>query len=175
MLSVVAEAGPGVEDEALGAVFAVLAEFVVFEDAEGFVDAAGATDVFGVEDVAHIFGVESVEVADDGIELCLEDGAAVGVEDEGLLFSELREFQLLFVCQFVKQFLGPAIKVVVEVCEFSHSTGYFPLEVHGDLVERNNRELLDEEGAHVGSSNLLPYHIIERQRRCCCQHLPRQG
>ena len=77
---------PGVEDEAFGAVFAVLAEFVVFEDAEGFVDAAGATDVFGVEDVAHIFGVESVEVADDGIELCLEDGAAVGVEDEGLLF-----------------------------------------------------------------------------------------
>ena len=76
MLSVVAEAVPGVEDEAFGAVFAELAEFVVFEDAEGLVDAAGAADVFGVEDVAHVFGVESVEVTDDGVEFCLEDGTA---------------------------------------------------------------------------------------------------
>ena len=60
MLSVVAEAVPGVEDEAFGAVFAELAEFVVFEDAEGFVDAAGATDVFGVEDVAQFFGIQPI-------------------------------------------------------------------------------------------------------------------
>ena len=48
---------PGFEDEALGAVFSVLAQFVVFEHTEGFVDAAFATDVFWVEDVAEVFCV----------------------------------------------------------------------------------------------------------------------
>jgi len=36
---------PGFEDEALGAVFIVLAQLVVFQHTEGFVDAAIAADL----------------------------------------------------------------------------------------------------------------------------------
>ena len=90
LLSVISETVPCVHHEALGPVLAILTDFVVLEDTEGLVDTAGTADVFGIEDVAHIFGIEPVEVADDGIEFRLKDGTADGVEDEGLLFSELR-------------------------------------------------------------------------------------
>ena len=159
---VIAKAVPGIHHEALGAVFSVLTDFVVFEDAESFIDATWATDVFGVKDVAHIFGIKSVEMTDDGVEFCLEDGATFGVEREGLLGAELRQFLLLGGIQFVKEFLSPAVEVVVEVCELCNTSGNLPLEVLGDSVERNNRKLFDETDACMAPSNLLPGNIVER-------------
>ena len=102
---------PGFEDEAAGAVFAVLAEFFVFEDAEGFAGEvagggaggiagrvervgdffAGVEDVFqfaggevgGVEDVAELLAGEAVEAGIVGIQLGAQDGAAVFIPAEG--------------------------------------------------------------------------------------------
>ena len=79
LLNVKSKFVPGFEDEALGAVFSVLAQFVVFEYTEGFVDAAFATDVFGVEDVAEIFCVEAIKMGKDGVKLGLKDGSALWI------------------------------------------------------------------------------------------------
>ena len=70
---------PCFEDEALGAVFTVLAYLVVFEHTEGLVDASFAADVFWVEDVAEIFCVGAIEVGEDGVKLGLKDGSALWI------------------------------------------------------------------------------------------------
>lgn len=74
---------PRVEDEALGAVVAVVFDVVVFEDAEGFGGVVGAVGVGGVEDVAEFVAGESVEAGETGVEFCAELGAAVGIERVG--------------------------------------------------------------------------------------------
>ena len=48
LLNIIPKSVPCFEDEALGAVFSVLAQLVVFEHTEGFVDAAFSADVFRV-------------------------------------------------------------------------------------------------------------------------------
>ena len=89
---------PCVEDEALGAVFSVLAQLVVFKHTEGFVDAAFSADVFWVEDVAEVFCVEAIEVGEDGIKLGLKDGSALRIITPRLLCSQLWQLcSLLFV------------------------------------------------------------------------------
>jgi len=67
----------------LGAVFAVLFDFVVFEDAEGFAGEVGAVDVGGVEDVAEFVAGEAVEVGVVGVEFGAEVGTTVWVPGEG--------------------------------------------------------------------------------------------
>jgi hypothetical protein len=52
---------PRFEDEALGAVVAVVFDVVIFEDAEGFGGVVGAVGVGGVEDVAEFVAGEAVE------------------------------------------------------------------------------------------------------------------
>ncbi len=67
----------------MGAVFAELFDFVVFEDAEGFAGEVGAVDVAGVEDVAEFVAGEAVEVGVVGVEFGAEVGAAFWIPDEG--------------------------------------------------------------------------------------------
>ena len=44
-----------------------MTDFVVFEDAESLVDTTRTADIFRVKDVAHILGIEPIEVVDDSI------------------------------------------------------------------------------------------------------------
>jgi hypothetical protein len=74
---------PGGEDEACGAVFAVLAEFLPFQDAEGLGGEAGAVDVGGVEDVAELVAGEALEAGVGGVDLGAQMGAALLVPGEG--------------------------------------------------------------------------------------------
>ncbi len=67
----------------MGAVFAELFDFVVFEDAEGFAGEVGAVDVAGVEDVAEFVAGEAVEVGVVGVEFGAEVGTTVWVPGEG--------------------------------------------------------------------------------------------
>lgn len=52
---------PRLQHQPAGAVFAELAGFVVFEDAEGFGGVVVAVDVGGVENVAHLVAGQAVE------------------------------------------------------------------------------------------------------------------
>jgi len=58
---------PGLQDKALGAVFAVEAVFLFFEEAEGFAGEVVAVDVLGVEDVAEFLLGEAVEFGVVGV------------------------------------------------------------------------------------------------------------
>ncbi len=67
----------------MGAVFAVLAGFVVLEDAEGFGGVVGAHDVGGVEDVAEFVAGQAVEAGVVRVEFGAQLRAALGVPGEG--------------------------------------------------------------------------------------------
>ncbi len=95
---------PRLQHQALGAVLAELAEFVVYEHAEGFAAVIGAHQVGGIEDVAQYISSETVEVGVVGVEFGSEQGAALGIEDEGWAV--------------VAEILGPGLEVMAGVGEF---------------------------------------------------------
>lgn len=74
---------PGFEDEAAGAVFAVLADFLFLQDAEGFGGVIGALHVGGVEDVAQLVAGQAVGAGVEGVEIGAQLSAAVLVPGEG--------------------------------------------------------------------------------------------
>ncbi len=74
---------PSGEDEAAGAVFAVLADFLFLEDAEGFRGVVGALYVGGVQDVAQLVAGQAVGAGVESVELGAEERAAVLVPREG--------------------------------------------------------------------------------------------
>ena len=82
-LAVRLHAVPGGEDEAAGAVFAVLADFLFLEDAEGFRGVVGALHVGGIEDVAQLVAGQAVGAGVEGVELGAQVRAAVLVPGEG--------------------------------------------------------------------------------------------
>ena len=67
----------------MGAVFAVLANFLFLEYTEGFRGIVGALHVGGVEDVAQLVAGQAVGASVEGIEISTQVGAAFLVPGEG--------------------------------------------------------------------------------------------
>ena len=97
ILFVISESVPCVHHEALGAVLAVLADFVVLEDTEGLIDAALTTDIFRVKDVTHILGIQSIQMPDDRVYFSLKKGATFWIICEWLFLAKLRQSALLML------------------------------------------------------------------------------
>jgi hypothetical protein len=67
----------------LGAVFAELLYFVIFENAEGFAGEVWTIDIGRVEDVAEFVAVKAIEVSIVSIEFSLNEATALRVPNEG--------------------------------------------------------------------------------------------
>jgi len=74
---------PSGEDEAAGAVFAVVADFLFLEDAEGFRGVVGTLHIGGVEDVAQLVAGQAVGAGVEGVEIGAQVGAAILIPGEG--------------------------------------------------------------------------------------------
>ena len=67
----------------MGAVFAVLADFLFLEYTEGFRGIVGALHVGGVEDVAQLVAGQAVGASVEGVEISAQVGAAFLIPREG--------------------------------------------------------------------------------------------
>ena len=123
------------QDQALGSVFAELADFVLFQGWEG--DAGG----FGIEDPFKVGAGEAVHVGEDCVELGLEVVAAMLIP---------REWVAL-----VAEFFGEAAHFFGGVSQLKHFGKYqlYPRSstcTHFKVcLRRQDRKLLDIEETHM--------------------------
>ena len=139
----------------MGAVFAELFDFVVFEDAEGFAGEVGAVDVGGVEDVAEFVAGEAVEVGVVGVEFGAEVGTAFWVPDEGVAV--------------VAHVLGEGLQVPGVVCEFENARGDEVDVGTAVCFWGNYRQLIHKKIIQVGTANLIFNCIINHKRIEICR------
>ncbi len=131
----------------MGAVFAELFDFVVFENAEGFAGEVGTVDVGGVEDVAEFVAGEAVEVGVVGVEFGAEVGTALWVPDEGVAV--------------VAHVLGEGLQIPGSVGEVEDARGD-EVDIGTGIVFRwDNWQLLKNEKIHMCTSHFLTCNEVK--------------
>jgi hypothetical protein len=77
------EAVPSLEDEAPGAILAILPNLFVIQDAEGFGWVVRAPYVGGIEDVAEVVARDAVKSRDIGVEFSAMDPSSASFHLNG--------------------------------------------------------------------------------------------